>query len=441
MHVLVDDAPQKVDPEKVKAKKRKKNLILIGSSVGLVICMAVGIYFMFLQPAPAPQPVAAPVDLSFKITTMYELGINPAAASQKVIKITHNGGEIVQNISKQLWITMYPPEDTPYLPRSPAIFSSKYTTFTEGDELYVYYDTNQQARVTKTIPSYSEYIDFPNGKWEVHIDDARYKVAMSSYKFTITDSRTHLVKVSDDISLSKLIAGSQPYDTIILYGSDKPYHEQVVIDKPMRIIGINNPTIDGGGVSSVITIANTTDVLIQGLKVQNSGAKYPEDAAILIKGSTKINIRNNTISESQNGVYLYQSSECNIYGNSIYSNVISGIAVGYNSNKNTLKNNMLQLNTMGIYIPLGSDDNYIVSNNGFGNSRYGIFVGEKLHNVYEYNNFTDTMSYDNNYDNAIALLYTDYSNNDLWGTPRSNLCGMWGTPGPSDKDYTNYSSC
>jgi len=412
MNVTVDEMP--LHPPKNKYNKKK--IILITSIIGFILCMSIGIYFLMTPAEPVTvQNITVPKVPTFNTNFTYEIGIIPAAFDQHIIKVTHNGGDSIDNMPKDLWITIYPPDSTPYLRRTSVIHISKYPEFVEGDILYIYLGKDQIFYASKELPDYDNYVDFPNGNWGIHIDDARYKSAISEFKFTIENSKTHLVNSKQNVRIADLIDSAQPFDTIFIKG-DMIYHERLTIsDKPIRLYSIDNAVIDAGADGSVITFKNSSYSEISGFNIINSGTSNPEDSGILLKYSDHINIKNNIIHNNQNGIYLINSLNNDIRYNQIYTNDITGLSLVMNSNSNTIKENNFQQNTFGIYIRDSSDTNYIVNNNGSGNTRFGILIDNKLKNVYEYNNFSyDIMSYNRVVEQNLTTFSVDKTNWDDW---------------------------
>lgn len=413
MHVQVDDLPKK------QGKSKRKNKILLVSIIGFIICMSAGAYLLLFPSAPDPNQVTTPTELPhYQLTLAYDFGILPSAYDQHIIKIEHLGGDSIENMSEQLWVTIYPPDSTPYLKRSPVFQTSKYLTFEKGDVLYVYIGKDQNFYASKELPSYSDFIDFPNGNWGIHIDDARYKSAISSYSFTVSNSKTHIIDKKNEKSINQMMNDAQPYDTIFIVG-DQIYHEQVLMDgKSIRLYGMNGPIIDAGGINSAITISNCSFGEIAGFDIRSSGTANSYESGIYLKNSDHISIRNNSIHDNQNGIYLISSNENDIRFNMIQVNDIAGLSITYGSSKNTIKSNYFGLNTIGIFVRDSSDNNYIVLNNGSGNSRYGILIENKLKNMYEYNNFTtDRMSYNKVAEDKIISYSQDKTNASDWLAP------------------------
>jgi parallel beta-helix repeat protein len=434
MHVHVEELPTKESP----ASTKKRKILLWIMIIGVVICLGVGTFILLQPPPVVEQPNVTEVIPGYKIDFQYELGVIPASFNQHVVKITHGNGDVVENMSEMLWVTVYPPESTPYLRRTPVIHTSKYMEFSKGGVLYIYLGKDHKFYASKELPNYDQYIDFPDGSWGIHIDDARYKSPISDYDFSISKSKTHIIDKTTRIQ--SVINNANEFDTIIITGKDAIYHEQLTIDsKPIRLLGMDYPIIDAGGSNSVITVLNSSYSEISNLNIINSGITNTNNAGILLFYSDNTIISNNTIRNNQNGIYMIGSVKNTVTYNQIFSNDISGLVLALGSNSNTIKENSFQLNTFGIYIKDASDANYVVRNTGQGNTRYGIIIDNELKNIYEYNNFSyDKMSYDKIIEQNLTTVSAPKSDADTWLT----TCGAHESPySPAcqgKKDTTDY---
>lgn len=423
MHVEVSEMPKKPSP----SKNKKRKIILAVSIIIVLLCLSAGMY-MIMVPAeiiPLEPNTTIPEIPHYNTNFSYEIGVIPASYNQHIIKITHKGGETVDDMSKSLWITINPPDSTPYLRRTGVIHISKYLDFRPRDILYIYLGKDERFYASKELPNYADFIDFPNGMWGVNIDDARYKVEISGFEFRIDNSKTHIITSDSNLRISDMINSANAFDTIMIKG-DLVYHEQLTItNKPIRLYSLNGAVIDAGGSNSVITVINSSYSEIYGFELINSGTQDSYEAGVTLKYSDYISIRNNTIYNNQNGIYLIGSKNNDMRYNQIYSNDISGIALTQGSNSNTVRENSIQINTMGIYIQGTSDTNYIVRNNGYGNTRYGILIDNKLKNIYEYNNFSyDRMSYDRIVEQNLTTYSVDKTSGDDW----LSTCGPHESP-------------
>ncbi|AET32192.1 NosD domain-containing protein [Pyrobaculum ferrireducens] len=102
--------------------------------------------------------------------------------------------------------------------------------------------------------------------------------------------------------VQNMIDSAPPNSTV--YIPSGHYRERLVINKPLTIIGIGMPVIDGAGVGDVVVI-NNTRVTIIGVAVWNSGT-LPEDAGIKVYNSD-VALVNVVVNMSYNGIYLIRS--------------------------------------------------------------------------------------------------------------------------------------
>lgn len=124
------------------------------------------------------------------------------------------------------------------------------------------------------------------------------------------------VKYYDSISS----AVSEAYPNSTIYVGPGIYYEHIIINKPLTIIGIDLPTIDGSHSGSIITIENASYVKIEGLKIINSGRFYSsEDSGIKIKSSKFIWITKNVLRNVFYCILVYNSTWVWIIDNDIES--------------------------------------------------------------------------------------------------------------------------
>jgi len=136
-------------------------------------------------------------------------------------------------------------------------------------------------------------------------------------------------------------------DTIRVW--EGTYNENVVVDKPVNLVGNGSEvtTIDGRGSGNVVEITadwcNTS-----GFRVQGSGAGF-WDAGIYVDRSIHNTISDNTCSNNANGIYLYwDSNYCTVENNTIENNKC-GISI-QTSSYCIIKNNTCSNNEAGIFL-------------------------------------------------------------------------------------------
>ncbi|MBS8266658.1 nitrous oxide reductase family maturation protein NosD [Mesobacillus boroniphilus] len=178
-------------------------------------------------------------------------------------------------------------------------------------------------------------------------------------------------KVEAGQSIQRAVDSSRNGDTILI--SPGLYKESVMINKEVSIKGEKGAIIDGGGRGNVI-IVTASNIVIDGLTIQNSGSGQ-EDSGIHIKKADRNVIQNNILKNVQNGIYLANSNENKLLGNSITSNKShfskrgNGIHI-FKGGGHFLKGNEIESVQDGIYFDFTSGIQ--VSENHVGESRYGM---------------------------------------------------------------------
>lgn len=140
-------------------------------------------------------------------------------------------------------------------------------------------------------------------------------------------------------------------DTIFVYNGT--YHEQLVINKAVSLIGENHSTtiIDGGKNGTVIAVKFVENVTISGFTIQSSGPQLP-DRGILAWRCSGLNIRSNTIMGNFGGLELRETNSSKITFNVIADNNSTGILVCEHSNNNLMYGNTMKNNGFGIRLSL-----------------------------------------------------------------------------------------
>lgn len=194
-----------------------------------------------------------------------------------------------------------------------------------------------------------------------------------------------------DISeINKAIAIAKPHDTIFIKkGIYKEFN--IVIDKPLTIIGEDYPIIDGESKGEIITIISD-NVTVDGLFIINVGTSYTEDyAAVRVRKSKNFVLKNLVLEKLFFGIYLEKSSYGKVYHNKIIGsaeeeyNSGNGIQLWY-SNHIEIEHNYVEHVRDGIYLEF-SDDCLIKNNVSADNLRYGLHFMFSDNDVYQDNTF------------------------------------------------------
>jgi len=160
------------------------------------------------------------------------------------------------------------------------------------------------------------------------------------------------------------------------------YHEHVIIDKSISLIGEDREStiIDGSGIGTVISItAAANDVSLNGFIIRNSGIT-PSDSGILVERSNDNNISHNTITNNYYGITFQFYSTGNMISNNVISSNIYGINFQSYSTDNTVSDNAISSNTFyGINIQTSL--NNVVTNNIINDNSDGIYFSFSTGNM------------------------------------------------------------
>lgn len=213
---------------------------------------------------------------------------------------------------------------------------------------------------------------------------------------TITVSRSGNAPIKN--AIEKAVSG----DTI--YIQQGTYAEQnIVIRKPLTIIGINYPVLDGSMKYELLTIA-AENVTIEGLHIINSGRSSLNDpAGIKCLDANYVKIINNKFTNTFFGIHVSNSNYVTISGNVLVASGINEYELGngihlWKCNHATISNNNIQGHRDGIYFEFVTKSN-IKNNFSKGNKRYGLHFMFSHENTYTENIFVNNGA-------GVAVMYT-----------------------------------
>ena len=211
---------------------------------------------------------------------------------------------------------------------------------------------------------------------------------------------SHTLYVPDDYErIQWAINNATPGDTILILSGT--YHEHIAVNKPLTLLGEKSETtiVDGDGEPQNIVEVTSSNVVIQGLTVQNSsttgtyaGIKISGQACQVtgnIVANTKMGIfvtsqdslvTSNTAENNLHGISLYSSSNVTVEANNVTQNTV-GISLALSSNNAVRHNRATNSSTGGHGIILSSDshDNTIAENHLVGNY-HGIWLSDSADN-------------------------------------------------------------
>jgi len=212
-------------------------------------------------------------------------------------------------------------------------------------------------------------------------------------------------------------------DTILVeYGFYK--EGNIVINKPVCLIGINYPVLDGDYKFEVLSVYSDS-VLINGFKIQHSGYASLEDpGGVKIYNSSHVTVENNIIYDNFFGIYIQEGRNCIIKNNRIVSfgkqeqEIGNGIHC-WKSDSLQIIRNIISGNRDGIYFEFVKNS-VIWRNISFDNIRYG------LHFMFSNNDSYYTNVFRNNgagvsvmFTNNVTMMNNSFEDN--WGNASYGL--------------------
>ena len=249
----------------------------------------------------------------------------------------------------------------------------------------------------------------------------KYIIALLLVIFMTSSTYTQNIEVCKTCPISKLkdgIAKAKDFDTIIIKQGTYKEHN-IIVDKPLTIIGEKYPVIDGELKGEIITITSD-NVTVDGLFIINVGTSYTEDyAAIRVKNSKNFIIQNLVLEKLFFGIYIEKSRDGKVFHNKIIGDAVeeynsgNGIQLWYSKNIE-IEHNFIQHVRDGIYLEF-SDQCIIKNNVSALNIRYGLHFMFSNDDTYQDNTFENNGA-------GVAVMFSKrikmYNNifKQNWGT-------------------------
>ena len=215
-------------------------------------------------------------------------------------------------------------------------------------------------------------------------------------------------------SIATAVQKARPGDTVRVQRGH--YEEHLLIDKPLRLIGVDRPTLSGDEQGDVIRI-KSPDVVIEGFIVRDSGTDLTaQNAGIYVEpGAHRVAVRNNVLVYNLFGVWLEKLQAPEVSNNLI---------TGKRDLSSARRGNGIQLyNTTGARI-IGNNISFVRDGIYVDVSHHAVFRGNRLHHLRygsHYMNSNDNLWEDNeSYLNRGGLALMEVRrqtvrNNRAWG--------------------------
>lgn len=217
-------------------------------------------------------------------------------------------------------------------------------------------------------------------------------------------NQIEVCQTCDISSVKEAVALAKEGDEIIIKKGVYKEHG-ILIDKSIKIIGEDLPTIDGESKEYIFT-ATANNFSIEGLRIINVGQSYTKDfAAIYVSKSKHFTLQNNVLENVFFGMLIEKSGNGVIKNNTVTSNAIEQAGSGngihlWHSKNMSISNNTLSGLRDGIYFEF-VENSEIFENDSFENLRYGLHFMFSNNNSYHHNVFTNNGA-------GVAVMFSKY---------------------------------
>ncbi len=200
----------------------------------------------------------------------------------------------------------------------------------------------------------------------------------------------HVGNGQPNATIQQTLVKAQPGDTIFVHPGT--YTEgNLAIDKPLTLIGIGYPVLDGQHNCEMITIT-ASDVCIRGFELRNSGQLSTLDVAgVKVLSANRVVVEDNRLRDCNFGIYLSDALDCRISRNDVQGiikeeqNSGNGIHL-WKCARALVEGNHLTGQRDGIYFEFVTDSE-IRYNESEQNLRYGLHFMFSHHDYYHHNRF------------------------------------------------------
>lgn len=171
--------------------------------------------------------------------------------------------------------------------------------------------------------------------------------------------------------LAAAVAAAQPGDTIEVTGG--VFNGNLVIDRPLTLIGIDRPTLDANYNGTVVRVT-APDVTIRGFTIRNSGNKLIGEDAGINAGAGGALFEDNILEDVLFGIYLHSSPNSTLRNNHITGKELDiarrGDLIRIWESDNALVEGNVTIN--GRDAVLWYSSGLTLRNNEFTHGRYGL---------------------------------------------------------------------
>jgi parallel beta-helix repeat protein len=188
------------------------------------------------------------------------------------------------------------------------------------------------------------------------------------------------IYIRADGSIDPPTAQFSTVDNITYSFTGNIINDSIVIERDNIVVDGAGYTIQGPGYLIGLDLSGRNNVTIRNMKI--------ERFFYSVSLGSNCTVSNNTISQSDSGVYLSGSSGNTVSGNNITANYDDGVWLVSNSNYNTVSGNYISNNYDGVLLSFYSGCNTVSGNNITANRESGIWSESSSSSTVSGNNIT-----------------------------------------------------
>jgi nitrous oxidase accessory protein len=215
------------------------------------------------------------------------------------------------------------------------------------------------------------------------------------------------IKVCANCSVKSIQKGIEMANAgdVIEIQKGKYLEHDIIIDKPISIIGNGNPVIDANKEGYGLII-KSNKVQVKGISITNIGKSFTKDfAAIYISKSHDFKIENVTLKNVFFGILIEKSNRGIVRNNNISSKAILEAASGngihaWYCDSLIIDKNVLHNLRDGVYFEFVTHSK-VTHNNSYNNLRYGLHFMFSNNDEYHYNTFTNNGA-------GVAVMFSKF---------------------------------
>lgn len=212
----------------------------------------------------------------------------------------------------------------------------------------------------------------------------------------------HIRSSTDSIQIKKIISAASHADTIF-FNPGHYYIHDLLIDKPLTIMGDGRVILDGEGKYEIMIIS-AVKVSVQNLEFINSGYSSLNDyASLKLINASEITIINNRIINSFFAIHMSNCTQVTVLNNVIEGNAnseqLNGNAIhAWKCNNLRIEKNTLSKHRDGIYLEFVTHS-IVKENHSSLHLRYGLHFMFSNDDTYEQNLFKNNGA-------GVAVMYS-----------------------------------